>query len=69
MYEHQDNIERLAREFGDIPEALIREHYERIVSGYAGAPIRAYIPVLALKDTRNALRMLGHQKTNGRGPE
>ena len=65
---YQGSIERLAREFKDIPEAEIWKHYEHALESYQGARITVYVPILAFRKVRATLRTLQRSETHGRNP-
>ena len=49
----------LVREFGErLSETDVMAQFERVVHEYDAAPIRAFIPVLAVRQARSQLREL-----------
>jgi hypothetical protein len=48
----------LVREFPALPEDEVKARFEEIVRGFEGAPVRAFVPVLAGRAARERLRAL-----------
>ena len=49
----------LVREFGErLSETDVMAHFEQVVHEYDAAPIRTFVPVLAVRQARSQLREL-----------
>lgn len=48
----------LRREFASLPGSVVEAEVTQVAQGFAGAPIRVYVPVLVQRGARERLRHL-----------